>query len=119
MTKAKASLPPVTGELVLEGELLIQRVAELKEELQKSLESVDDLLVNLAETTEIDLSAMQLLCAARRAAVRMNKELVLAGQLSKVGDSLRLAGFSGQGGCARNCQERCLWNREVLDGAAG
>jgi|GEM_PF-1907727 len=115
----KPSLRPESGELVLEGELLILRVAELKEELLMSLESVDELLVNLVETADIDLSVMQLLCAARRAAVRMNKDLALVGQSSKVGESLRLAGFSGPGGCVRDCREKCLWSGTGGDGAAG
>lgn len=108
-----------TGEVVLRGELFIQRVAELKEELQQALESVDALLINLVETTDIDLSGLQLLCSVHRAAREMNKDLKLVGlKASIVEETLQLAGFSEPVGCDARDEGTCPWIGESDEGAS-
>lgn len=97
-------------ELVFQGELLIQRVAELKQELQQALDAVDELMVNLVETPDIDLSCMQVLCSAHRTACKMNKELKLAGiDREALQKPLRRGGLPPRGSCPEGIAASCLW----------
>jgi anti-anti-sigma regulatory factor len=95
-------------ELVLKGALVIQRVTEVREELQKALEEADILMVNLMETSEMDLSCLQLLCSAHRAAIALKKTLIRVG-----GPEIRgiFAGVdvTGARDCSLACDQGCVW----------
>jgi ABC-type transporter Mla MlaB component len=97
-----------TRELVLKGALVIQRVAEVKEELKKALDEVDTLMVNLVETSEMDLSCLQLLCSAHRSAVGLNKTLTRVGEADARG-IFKGAGMIASPGCAFACDQECVW----------
>lgn len=96
------------GELVLKGALVVQRVAEVKEELKNALEEVDTLMVNLAEISELDLSCLQLLCSAHRAAVAMNKTLIRVGK-PEVKGIFKGIDMVNSRECPFACNEGCVW----------
>jgi anti-anti-sigma factor len=98
------------GVLTMDGELTIQRAAELKTALISSLASVEHLVLNLEKVAEVDLSCLQLLCSAHRTSVRSNKRLTWAGNRPEslartVGD----AGFVRHKGCVLDRDKSCLW----------
>jgi len=100
-----------SGELILKGELAIQRISEVKEELKRALDEVDNLMVNLSEGSDFDLSCLQLLCSAQRTAVCLNKSLQLAGRPPEgLKKALRETGFLKHLGCDLSCEEKCIWN---------
>lgn len=90
------------------GELTIQRVVELKTELEQALDQTDRLQLDLSEATQIDMTCLQLLCAGHRTATRRNKQLILAG-IEPLLPMLREAGLARHIGCALDCQRSCLW----------
>lgn len=105
---------PETGkkELVLQGKLTIQRIAELKEELVAALEKTDKLLIKITESSDLDLSFLQLLCSAHRTAVALNKSLTLVGAFSReISRTLKTGGFERNIGCSRDCDRSCIWVR--------
>ena len=100
-----------TRELVLQGALVIQRVTEVKDELKKALDEVDTLMVNFTETSEVDLSCLQLLCSAHRTAVGLNKTLLrVGGAPAGMNGLMSGAGLLGFSGCSVACSHGCIWD---------
>jgi ABC-type transporter Mla MlaB component len=103
-------LPGKIRELVLKGDLILDRAAALKAEMQASLESAEQLQINLTETSAVDLSFLQLLCSAHRSAVQSNKSLRLTGQIPEdFYRKLQESGFGRHVGCRHDCQSSCIW----------
>ena len=55
-----------TGTLLLSGSLTIQQALPLKETLLRAVGEVNQLAINLEHVEGMDLTALQLLCAAHR-----------------------------------------------------
>jgi anti-anti-sigma factor len=76
------------------GSLNVDRAASLQTELSSALGEAKHVLVDLSGVDEIDLSALQILYAARRSARAAGKELHLVGSMSsKVVKRLVACGF--------------------------
>ncbi len=98
-----------TARLEWEGELTYDRAAELKEALLKALSSSGRVELDLTHVSRTDTSILQILCAAHREAVALEKRLCWAGTLSsEVGNAMQAAGFPRHAGCANGC----LWRVE-------
>jgi anti-anti-sigma factor len=69
--------------LRFEGEIKIACAAELKSLLLEALASGKDLQIDLQHATELDLTALQLLWAARRQANDSGAALALAGPIAE------------------------------------
>lgn len=96
--------------LTLDGDLTIERAAEIKKALVIALDNTDRLFVDLEKVSEADLSCLQLLCSAHRMSVSMNKRLMLSGKRSEAFRNLcKAAGFQRHTGCVLDTQESCLW----------
>ena len=67
--------------LRLEGEVSIASAAELKQCLVQALATGRELRLNLETATELDITTMQLLWAAQRAAKKSGTEFVVAGTM--------------------------------------
>jgi len=63
--------------LPLKGSLGLRNAASLAEELERLLAAPDPVVVDCADLAEIDLSIVQLLVSAQRAAVAAGRSLVL------------------------------------------
>jgi anti-anti-sigma regulatory factor len=82
--------------ICLKGELCLGQSAELKRELMDALERADGLLVDLSESTAIDITGIQILWALWLRAERLGKSCELLEPLPEpLLDTLRLAGFNG------------------------
>lgn len=78
----------------LEAEIDIRCAAELKQVLLDAIASKADLQIDMALATTVDITAMQLLCAAQRDAAKNGIGLTLTGTLpAMIGDNFREAGF--------------------------
>jgi anti-anti-sigma regulatory factor len=81
-------------ELVLDYDLTIKNAPLLRESLLKALELYKNLTVVVNPSSNIDLSGMQLLLAAKKQAVAAAGELTIHSMLSKeVNELLEKAGF--------------------------
>jgi len=94
--------------LNLYDELTIQNADEFRTILKESLEAADILIINTEYITEIDLSCLQLLCAAHKSAMHEGKTVTLDYSRSKiVTDTLLQSGYVRHAACAGN--EKCFW----------
>jgi ABC-type transporter Mla MlaB component len=112
MTKKDTVPRTKVKELILKGQLTIQRVFELKESLEKALKQVDTLMINLAEVEEIDLACLQMLCSAHRTATNLNKTLSLLEEYPRILETAMDAGFIRHVGCTLECNNSCLWKEQ-------
>ena len=67
----------------LEGEVTISGAAELKSVLLDGLASGKELRVNLEQATDLDITALQLLCATEHEARGSGLKFVLSGSLQE------------------------------------
>ncbi len=81
----------------LEGPLTLQTAQELRDRLLAALAQPGDIRVDCSAVNEADLSAIQLLLAARRSAARDGRRLTLTGAAAgPLHDILCQAGFIGE-----------------------
>ena len=100
-----------TAHFSLQGELTIANAEALRQTLVAALDECGELVVDGSAVSELDLAAMQLLCALHRAAVARGKNVVLRGiEDGCWPEALALAGFSRHEGCAHTTDKtKCLW----------
>lgn len=98
------------GKLVLEGELTLRCIRNLRDELSRSLEEVQHLDVEIAGAMETDLSFLQLLCSAHRTAVKRGKTVALIGDIPQAfQQAVDDNGYNRQSGCGLDVDKTCLW----------
>ena len=96
--------------LSLDGKLTVDRAADLKDALLKSLKKSDTIEINLTKVSSIDLSCLQLLCSAHRSAAKEGKVLAVKDPASPVFlDARKNAGFMYSKPCRFVTMEDCLW----------
>jgi anti-anti-sigma factor len=99
-----------TGTLTLSGDLTIQHASTLKETLLEGISNAQSLVINLEQVERMDLSTVQLLCAANRALQKADKNLVVAGAIpSAVKDTILESGYAG---CMGDGDSSVLWTEE-------
>lgn len=98
------------GVLTINGALTVGCASELKAALMKALETVEHLILNLAAVDELDLSCLQLLCAAHRTSQKLNKQLTIADNRPEAfRGTVCLSGYGRHIGCALDRTNSCLW----------
>ena len=101
------------GRLVLAGELTLEHIRQLHEELRSSMENVRELDMDISGVVETDLSFLQLLCSAHRTAVKTGKTLNLINDIPEVvRQAMEDNGYSGQSSCSLDAGQTCLWMRK-------
>jgi anti-anti-sigma regulatory factor len=96
--------------LKLEDRWTIERAHELKGVLVTALSGHDQVLIDIEEVTEVDLSFLQLLCAAHRTSLKKNKHFALRDRQSEAFSRvLRDAGYARTLGCHGDPYKSCLW----------
>ncbi|MGB7264749.1 MAG: STAS domain-containing protein [Terracidiphilus sp.] len=82
----------------LDGAIDIASAAELKAVLVEALETGKEIRISTAETADLDITAFQLLWAAKREAAQSGVGFALAGPLPEpVRNSLAVMGLDGPG----------------------
>jgi anti-anti-sigma regulatory factor len=80
--------------LKLHGSLTVVRASSLKTEIAEALSTGENVLLNLSQVEDLDLSCLQVLCAAMLSASKAGKELHFGGSLpSKVSQRLVACGI--------------------------
>jgi anti-anti-sigma regulatory factor len=101
------------GQLHLQGDLTVDRAVEIKQALIDAMGNASRLHIVLDHITAIDLSALQLICAAHRSAVAADKHLTMEGHRAEVIETMaKDAGFLRQQGCMMQLKHNCLWKKE-------
>lgn len=101
------------GILQLTGSATMEFCTELRMALLDALNKVESLVVDVSRTSELDVPALQLFCAARRSAIKRQKNMVLAGKLSDAFSTAVLeAGFTRThtSSCWLTAGQTCLWD---------
>jgi anti-anti-sigma regulatory factor len=96
--------------ITVRGAIGIAGACMLRDALLPIQDRWSSLIVNLEDMTEIDVSGLQLLCAAHRTAVKLHKQVTLTGHLAEsVHQSAANAGFLKEQACAMGGGQACLW----------
>ena len=78
MMDFKLKQPGNVGVLTIVESLTIESSTEFKDALLNSFSETDDLVLDFRDVTEVDLSCLQLICAANNMAAKLNKRLVVS-----------------------------------------
>jgi len=101
-----------TAKLIISGSMTIEDAANLKTILVGTITNSPLIEVDLSATGSTDLSCLQVLCAAHRAAVLAGKKLIVLRPPESLRTCLEDAGFPRQSGCLPQEGESCLWQEE-------
>ncbi|MHC1697966.1 MAG: lipid asymmetry maintenance protein MlaB [Geobacteraceae bacterium] len=101
-----------TAKFRISGSMTIEDAANLKNTITGIIAESSLIEIYLSETETTDLSCLQVLCAAHRAAVLGGKKLVLRNVPDSLHTCLEDAGFPRQAGCLHLEGEICLWQEE-------
>ncbi len=93
--------------LALKGALRVESAAEIKEILTGAL-SRGRIVLDLGEVQEIDISCLQLFCAACRSAARSGKSMSIAVCSEAFRQAVKAAGLFPDI-CKENPHGDCLW----------
>ena len=103
---------PSSGYLQLQGSATLEFSTELCAALLDSLDKTENLVVDVSRITDLDVSALQLFCAARRSAIKRRKNMVLGKNPSETFYTTVLdAGFNRPhtANCWLTAGTQCLW----------
>lgn len=97
--------------LTLAGDAAIQHAAELHRALVAALQRERTVRLDITRVEQLDLSCLQLLCAAHHSALSAKKCLSFDQQIpERFSELLRSSGFGRSRGCAQSLEpESCLW----------
>ena len=96
--------------LKLAGSVTIGQAAGLREALLESLALDNELQVDVSGITQIDLTGLQLLCAAHQSAETSGKRFGVSSCGNEVfGKVAADAGFQRHVGCACDTTSSCIW----------
>ncbi|MBF0539778.1 MAG: STAS domain-containing protein [Nitrospirae bacterium] len=102
-----------SGVLSLTGELVLANVDDIKNALLSAIGSTNNLRLNIIDVIDIDLSCIQLLCAAHRFAIRQKKQLSFDLQPHELlREAVRVTGVARHKGCILDVNDSCLWLRD-------
>ncbi len=96
------------GILHMEGDLTVHRADEIKAALTSALNSVDHVVLEIKNSSDIDMACLQLLCSVHRTAISMGKKIELSEHCPQpLRDVSALAGFLRRIGCIDDCLWKC------------
>ncbi len=99
--------------LHLSGELMIDYAVRLRSILSDSLRTADRIEIDVSSVTGIDVSCLQLFCAAHKTAVSMNRSMHFLGVRSPVlKQTARRVGWLRPAGCMPDKGTECHWAEE-------
>ncbi len=96
--------------LTVAGSLTIEYAADMREALLAAFGQGDLVTVDLTKLEGIDISGLQLLCAAHRTSLAQDKRLVVQGSKhADVQKNAMLAGYYRHVGCSQDVTKTCVW----------
>jgi anti-anti-sigma factor len=96
--------------LTVAGSMTIEYAADMRDVLQDAFTQGDTVTVDLTKLEGIDISGLQLLCAAHRTSLAQEKRLIVQGSKhANVQKSAMLAGYYRHVGCSQDVTKTCIW----------
>ncbi|MBF0163501.1 MAG: STAS domain-containing protein [Magnetococcales bacterium] len=87
------------GTLSLSGDLTIRNAAEFKEAVANAMDQAKQLELNISEVERLDLTTLQILCAAHRTLLKKGRTLSISGSIPSIfRETMQQAGFVECGG---------------------
>ncbi|TAN40693.1 MAG: STAS domain-containing protein [Nitrospirae bacterium] len=112
MGEYRMSESEIPGTLIISGSLGIENSARIKEALMEVLERSEHIVLKLEKDSSVDLSFLQILCAAHRAATLRQKTFeVLGANADNFELTVTDTGYARTCGCAMDKDHTCLWVR--------
>lgn len=98
--------------VVVSGSMTIAQAAQLRDGLLQAFDFGKKVELSLAGVTELDLTALQILCSSHRTSYRKGVELTVVGaDLEPVLSVAGLAGMLRHTGCVQDVNCSCIWKR--------
>jgi len=114
---ARVDVTDRKGTIILDGEITVRYAAEIKDILLKTLDEADEIIMQCAAVTTVDLAGLQLICSIHRSITLAGKRLFCAGLLP---DAMRKiiaeAGYDRLTGCRQDDQKSCFWVQDAVPG---
>ncbi|MDD5759034.1 MAG: STAS domain-containing protein [Desulfobulbaceae bacterium] len=107
-----SSSPQQEGMLIASGKrLTIENTAEFAQQIRAGLAESKSVAIQFDPNIEVDITSLQVLCAACKTAVVEKKVLSCRGELPKaLIDLVAAAGAEFHGVCKHNKGGRCFWS---------
>ncbi len=106
--------PGKQGSVTLDGKLTVNQAEKLRMLLMKALTEADEVRVDFASVSEVDLSCLQLLCAAHRSASRIKRRFSLSADWpERFTQTVEDAGYMRLTGCRLDVDHGCLWVKRL------
>ncbi|MBN2298089.1 MAG: STAS domain-containing protein [Deltaproteobacteria bacterium] len=102
--------------LHIEGSLTIEHSGSLKDNLLEAFASTDHLIIDLERVTAIDLSCLQVLCAAGKSFIKADKKINILSELSDIVKKSLADVSIDRSACGLPCNAHCLWDKGGSDG---
>lgn len=97
------------GFLSLKGDLTMEYACDIQKILLEAIDAVDSLHIGIDTARSIDVSFLQLLCAAHRECFLLEKQIRIDGDIGASMESLlERAGYSRRHGCLADVKKSCL-----------
>ena len=109
MSGFTVSQPDDARVLVMGGSLTIENAGEIRRRLLDAFERSDRVVVSIAEDTQMDISFLQILCAAHHTAAKTNKTFELDRAPKVFPCAIEDAGYLRLRGCIHDRDRTCLW----------
>lgn len=97
------------AEIIISGSMSIEDAADLRNVLASAIAGSCRIEIDLTAADTTDISCLQVLCSAHRAAVQLGKQLTLRGTEESLIKCLEDAGFPRHTGCQQQNGIACLW----------
>ena len=97
-------------EVQISGEMTVINACQARDALVDVFSAEERIRIDVHDITAIDLTGLQLLCAAHRAALAGSKTLVVTGGSNEqFVTAARAAGLLRHVGCKRDEKKTCIW----------
>lgn len=104
------------AQLFFSGSCTITEARLVKDILLEAIDQVDHLYLDLQGIGAVDVSFIQLLCAAHRECFLSDKEIYIQEQPGIIMNTfLATAGYTKQCGCLSGAKKSCLWSKCATD----
>lgn len=99
-----------SGTLLVEGDMTINHISDLKDRLVEAFEAAEQVVVDVSTATAVDVAGVQLLCACHRFSSGRGKKMCLrVGGNSEFLQFIDEVGFSQDFICNHGDESQCLW----------
>ena len=99
-----------TGTLLVDGDMTINYIGDLKDRLVEAFDNAEQVTIDVSSATAVDVAGVQLLCACHRFSNGRGKKMCLRlGGNAQFSHFLNEVGFAKDFICNHGDANECLW----------